>query len=211
MKKRLSPLRRRSVGASMSLLLIVGAAACSSDSKSSSTTSSAGSDTTTAASPPGTAGAGTSTDDVRAVTTRIVVEAGKVGYTLDEACVAKLVATLPKDDLTALADAAADTTPGATTPALSAAGDEIGSSILKCSKGSSNQDLIDQAAAVVLGQESTSSLDPACIKKQLATLSDEQLQLIIDSGPESTDPRLGAAAYALFDCVGLTDTTTANS
>jgi hypothetical protein len=196
----------------MSLLLTLGVAACSSDSKSSSTTSSAASDSTTAGSPAGTAGSGSgSSSDVQAVTARVVTEASKVGYSLDEACVAKLVATLPPADLALLADAAGDTTPGATTPALSSAGDAIGSSILKCSKGSSNQALIDQAAAVVLGQESTSSLDPECVKKQLATLSDEQLQLIVDSGPESTDPRLGAAAYALFDCVGLTDSTTAGT
>jgi hypothetical protein len=125
--------------------------------------------------------------------------------------VATLVAKLSDADVGLLATAAADTSPDATTPPLSAEGEARGNSILDCSQGSTNQDLIDQAAAVVLGQDSTGLLDTDCLNTKLATLSDEQLQLIIDSDPTSTDPRLSAAAFTLFECLTQPDSSTAST
>ena len=141
-----------------------------------------------------------------------IADAAKVGYDLDRDCLAKLALQLSDADAALLAESTKNTSPDATTPELSDAGESIGNMVLDCAKGSTNQALIGKAVDAVLAQSGSEALDRSCVEKNFAHLNDEQLQLIIDAGPDSTDPKLQAAAFALFDCLDFgTDTSTATS
>ncbi|MCU1401276.1 MAG: hypothetical protein JWN62_4385 [Acidimicrobiales bacterium] len=204
--------------------------ACSSGSKSSATTtkpltsvaiSDAQTGTTSGTTPGSTAGSSgettsgtgtpaTASDDPgtnRAIVVSYTLGQGKqFGYNLEESCVTGVVSKLSDDDVALLAASTLDTAPGATSPQLSPEGEALGNSVLDCAVINTNTALIAQAAAVVMGYQGASTLDPECVTKALSRLSDDQLQLAVDSGPQSTDPRLQPVGFALFQCLPTSTT-----
>ncbi len=143
----------------------------------------------------------------QAVVTQTLTQGKIAGVDLNQDCVTKLVAQLSDEDATLLAASTADTSPSATTPKLSAAGEKLGSEILGCSKGSTNTALIEAAATKVLTAAGGSSLDSKCVHTKLATLTDATLQLVINSGPDATGDELSTVGYLLIDCVTKSATT----
>ena len=162
-------------------------------------------DTTSGTGTPATASADPDTN--RAIVVSYTIDQGKqFGYNLEKSCVTGVVSKLSDADVALLAASTFNTAPGATTPELSPAGKALGNSVLDCSVINTNTALIAQAAAVVKGYQGAGSLDPACVTKALSRLTDEQLQLAVDSGPQSTDPRLQPVGFALFECLPTSTT-----
>ena len=184
--------RRLSIGVACAALLM---AACGS-----SASHTSGSASSTASGTGGAAAART------AVVTRTLAQGKTAGVDLDQDCVTKLVAQLSDDDATLLAASSADTSPTATSPKLSTAGEKLGTKILGCSKGSTNTALIEAAATKVLTAAGGSSLDSKCVHAKLATLTDATLQLVIDSGPDATGDQLSTVGYLLIDCIAKSAT-----
>ncbi|MCU1395265.1 MAG: hypothetical protein JWM34_3693 [Ilumatobacteraceae bacterium] len=214
----------------MSIALALGAVACSSDSKSAATTSATTVPASSAASTPatsdttaGTTTLGTTPGDTTPPTNGPVTSAGdkdratvvayesvqaaQLGYNLDGDCLAKVVAKLSDADAALIAASTLDTAPDATQPVISPAGEQLGSTALDCTKVNTDTTLIKQAAAVVEQYQGAESLDPACVEKTLTKFTSAELQLVIDSGPETTDAKLRPVAFELFDCVPTTSTT----
>jgi hypothetical protein len=194
---------------------VVGMAACSSDAKSTATTAAdtAAAGAATSDAVPTDATLSGDPDDARQTVAAFTIAQGaQFGYTLDEDCVAGVVAKLSDADVTLLAESTLDTAPGATSPPLSDEGEQLGTMVLDCAKTNTNTDLVEQASQTILGSANGGSLDPDCVRKSFSRLTDEQLQLVIDSGPESTDERLQPVGISLLDCLDtssdtVTDTT----
>ena len=175
----------------IAVVLAVGVVGCSSE-----PSSPRGSTTSTGTSPDG--------DDAanRATVVSFTVQQGTLlGYTLDVDCVTKVVAQLSDADAALLAASTVDTAPDATSPILSAAGDELGTKIDDCAIGSTDTELVAKAIETVMSSAGGSGLDRSCVEAAFATLSDTQLELVINSATDSTDPRLQPIGATLFDCV----------
>lgn len=175
----------------IAVILAVGVVGCSSE-----PSSPRGSTTSTGTSPDG--------DDAanRATVVSFTVQQGTLlGYTLDVDCVTKVVAQLSDADAALLAASTVDTAPDATSPILSAAGDELGTKIDDCAIGSTDTELVAKAIETVMSSAGGSGLDRSCVEAAFATLSDTQLELVINSATDSTDPRLQPIGATLFDCV----------
>lgn len=181
--------------------------ACGADSRSStaSTNGSTGSSATVGSSADnaGSTPAATS-DHATTVIDYAIAQAATAGFTYDRVCVTGVVAKLSDADLELLYES----TLTSTSPHLSDGGQALGDDLFACSQvGDANQTLVDQVVAKIEADGSASGLDPACVQTRLATLSDEQLQALLDSGPETTDPKARGAAFVLLDCLRLPDAT----
>lgn len=204
------------------LAFVGGIAACSSDANSTATTKATAGVATTEAAPTdatptdqestGATLSGDPNDARQTVVAFTIAQGAQFGYTLDEECVAGVVAKLSDADVTLLAESTLDTAPGATSPPLSDEGEQLGTTVLDCAKTNTNTDLVERAAQTILGSANGGSLDPDCVRTSFARLTDEQLQLVIDSGPESTDERLQPVGISLLDCLDTSsDTATATT
>jgi len=132
-----------------------------------------------------------------------IKDAAKVGFTLDPECAAAVARQLSDADAALLASSTKDSIPGVTSGAVSSAGQAIGGKMLDCARGSTNTDLINKAVDAVIAHQGSQHLDRSCVVKAFSRLSDDQLKLVAAAGPNSTDPRLGGAAFALFDCITI--------
>ena len=185
----------------IALALTLGTAGCSSDADSQQPASTAGLTTTTT---------GAASDAAnRATVVSFTVQQGQIlGYVLDVDCVTKVVAQLSAADAALLAAGTIDTAPDATTPALSAEGDQLGTKIDDCAVGSTDTALVAKAIDTVMSSAGGSGLDRSCVETMFAKLSDVQLNLIVDAAATaSTDPRLGPIGADLSNCL-LTPTAT---
>jgi hypothetical protein len=175
--------------------LAVGVAACSSDKKSASTT--------TATLPAADSAA------IRATVVSFTLQQGTLlGYVLDVDCVTKIVAQLSDADAALLASGTVDTSPDATTPALSAAGEALGARIDECAIGSNDTDLVAAAVEKVMSSPGGVDLDLVCVEDAFSKLSDAQLHVVVESATDSTDARLQPIGVALFPCLKNAATTT---
>ena len=184
----------------ITIALALGAAGCSSDAGSQAPATTAGLTTTT----------GAASDAAnRATVVSFTVQQGQIlGYVLDVDCVTKGVAQLSVADAALLAAGTIDTAPDATTPALSAEGDQLGTKIDDCAVGSTDTALVAKAIDTVMSSAGGSGLDRSCVETMFAKLSDVQLNLIVDAAATaSTDTRLGPIGADLSNCL-LTPTAT---
>ena len=190
--------------AAVTALLSFGGMACSSDADSAATTA-----VTTAGTTAGTTAAtttlSTTADDAanRATVVSFTVQQGEIlGYVLDVDCVTKVVAQLSAADAALLAAGTIDTAPDATTPPLSAEGDQLGTKIDECAVGSTDTALVAKAVDTVMSSAGGSGLDRSCVEAEFARLSDVQLNLIVNAAAtQSTDPRLGPIGANLSTCL----------
>jgi hypothetical protein len=176
-------------------VVALSGAGCGSGTKSAGTSATAAA--TTIASP-------TDGDDAanRATVVSFTVQQGTIlGYTLDVDCVTKVVAQLSAADAALLAASTVDTAPDATSPILSAAGDALGTKVDDCAIGSTDTELVAKAIETVMSSAGGSGLDRSCVEAAFAKLSDTQLELIVNSATDSTDPLLQPIGATLFDCV----------
>jgi len=185
---------RVAVGLAAAAVLCLGA--CASDGGSADTTS------TLTAAP--TTMVNTADDAAnRATVVSFTVQQGEIlGYEMDVNCVTAVVAQLSPADAALLAAGTIDTAPDATTPALSAAGDALGTKIDDCTVGSTDTALVAEAVETVLSSAGGSGLDRSCVEAAFSKLSDVQLNLVVDAAATaSTDPRLGPIGAELSTCL----------
>lgn len=139
--------------------------------------------------------------DRATVVSYTIQQAIKLGYQLDAACVAKVVAQLSGADAAVLAAGTENTAPDATSLALSDAGTKLGDTVIDCAKSSTNTALVAQAVASVLASPGGGDLDKVCVQRIIAKLSDQQLQAVVNSATDSTDPQLQPIGASLFQCL----------
>jgi hypothetical protein len=188
-------------------IAVVGAlAGCGSDSKSSKTSSAT--DATSAESSSDPTSAAPADDHAAAVAAFAIEQAKTAGFNYDADCVAGVVAKLNDADLELLYTSTLDTSPDPSTPELSADGQALSGDLFACAKtGGADHELVDSVLADLEASGSTAGIDLDCAKTQLATLSNEQLEALRDAKPDSTDPKVAAAAFVLLDCLTLPDAT----
>jgi hypothetical protein len=139
--------------------------------------------------------------DRATVVSYTIQQAIKLGYQLDPACVAKVVAQLSGADAAVLAAGTENTAPDATSPVLSDAGTKLGDTVIDCAKSSTNTALVAKAVASVLASPGGGDLDKVCVQRIIAKLSDQQLQAVVNSATDSTDPQLQPIGASLFQCL----------
>jgi hypothetical protein len=173
-------------------IAVVGVSACGSD-------DSAGSSATDSPAPTATeAPAATEPDMVAIVTAKTVEQIEGFGYTVDAECVRGIVSQLSEGDLAILAEASADAD-----PELSPEGDDLGDGILTCTDGGGSPELVAAVKQLLIDSPDGDQLDVVCLDETLPSLSDDQLQLMLDSGPDSTDPKMMGAAMVVFGCANF--------
>ncbi len=132
-------------------------------------------------------------------------DAAEFGFTLDRACLAGLLGQLSDADLDLLVASAPDTSPDATTPALSPAGEALGEEVNGCitpgeaAANPADPAVVEEAVQYVMEEEATA--DEECLRRNFGRLSDEQLQLMMSEGPASDDPALGDVFAAVLPCL----------
>lgn len=145
------------------------------------------------------------------VVDQFIERAAEAGFAYDRECVDKLIAQLSDSDLALLGQIVSNTDPSTTDPTLSPEGEDIGEQTQECAGNQADPALVDQAAEVLLESDDGASLDADCVRKNLALLDEGTLQLIAQNVPDSTDPRLAGAAFALFECAFSTSDDAATS
>lgn len=98
-------------------------------------------------------------------------------------------------------------TPSASSPATSAADPAV----TIAGRGAEHDALVTQAVAIITGSDDGGIADKDCLREGFSRLADEQLQLIVDAAPDSTDPRLFAAAGIAFSCADFGGSTVASA
>lgn len=141
------------------------------------------------------------------VVERMVRDGAAAGVTLDPECVAGVAGALSDEDLALLVGAAATTEPDTTDPQLSAEGDALAEQLFGCIQSDAPAALIEQATQRVLDSPDGGVIDGDCLRRAFAVLSEDQLQLIIDAAPDSTDPKLTMAAGIVLSCADLSGDT----
>ncbi|HEY4331642.1 MAG TPA: hypothetical protein VGM78_03695, partial [Ilumatobacteraceae bacterium] len=128
-----------------------------------------------------------------------------------------------------LVDAEANPDPDAAPPALSAAGEELGTQLGTCERTATSGATVDSAApTVVPGTTAANPADPAlvqaaldkifstpdsagldrdCLAAVFATLSADQLNAVVNATEGSTDPQITALAPYLLSCLNAPATT----
>jgi hypothetical protein len=191
----------------IAVTLLFATAACSSNATPATTSvtrgSSGGAVMTVATTPVETAPVDSATADAdrATVVSYTIQQAIKLGYQLDAACVAKVVAQLSGADAAVLAAGTENTAPDATSPVLSDAGTKLGDTVIDCAKSSTNTALVAKAVASVLASPGGGDLDKVCVQRIIAKLSDQQLQAVVNSATDSTDPQLQPIGASLFQCL----------
>jgi hypothetical protein len=191
----------------IAVALLFATAACSSNATPATTSvtrgSSGGAVMTVATTPVETAPVDSATADAdrATVVSYTIQQAIKLGYQLDAACLAKVVAQLSGADAAVLAAGTENTAPDATSPVLSDAGTKLGDTVIDCAKSSTNTALVAKAVASVLASPGGGDLDKVCVQRIIAKLSDQQLQAVVNSATDSTDPQLQPIGASLFQCL----------
>jgi hypothetical protein len=221
---RLFPHRRARHGAAAMLVAVAFAAvsACGSDEAASSpdartvTTGSGTADASTSPASPTTAEV-PAADRVAAVATWLVDQAVAAGAPeLDEDCVTDLLSQLGAADLALLEAAAADTSADATVPELSSEGEAIGEEVFSClpepgtASDPADESVVDAAVEAVLAEEP--DVDEACLRSGFALLGTDELQVLLDEGSSSDNPKAQRVFLAVLGCLndeqGAADGTT---
>ena len=181
-------MRQRSVGTAVFVAMVLSIAACGSSAKKSDATK---------------------LDATRqAIATYTVAQAKAKGFSLDAACVDKLVMELSDADAATLAAIEGKTT--SSSVSLSPAGQALGTQLQGCAASiastapttivAADPTMVKVAVDKIFSTSDSALLDRTCVETNLASLSKDQLQLIIESAPDSTDPKLAALAPYFADC-----------
>ena len=143
---------------------------------------------------------------VEAVVDFTVSKGAEEGFAFDPDCVAGYVDQLSTDDLEALYVPTLDSVPGAVYPVLSPTGVEIAEQLTTCltSQGG-DPALVDQVVQVLLASGDGPNLDQECVRRQVETLNDAQLNAVLTAEAGSADPDLARALGAVFVCLVQVD------
>jgi len=182
-------------------------ATCSSDDESATTGTAAPTTvTTTVAAVVTTVAATLDPELVEAVVDFTVSKGAQEGFAFDRDCVAGYVDQLTPDDLEALYVPTLDSVPGAFYPVLSPTGVEIAEQLTTCltSQGG-DPALVDQVVQVLLASGDGPNLDQECVRRQVETLNDAQLNAVLTAEAGSADPDLARALGAVFVCLVQVD------
>lgn len=139
----------------------------------------------------------------------IVSDAADRGFQIDSDCIAGIVDQLSDGDFAQLASEVVD---GDSPAELSPEGEALIDSAIECVIGSNDGPLIAQVVEKLLTEEGA-DVDEECLRTNVPKLTDEQLQVVLESeygsaGQRSTDAQLENALLLLRDCIDLSSTDT---